>query len=123
MQRAEYEMAGLRGGQRQPDRLEVAHFADEDDVGVLAQGRTKRLAESERIAMNLALVDQRLLALVHELDRILDRNDVIGLVVVHIVDHARKRRRLTRAGRTRNENEAARMHRDVFEDARRAEIV
>src|SRR5690606_41427303 len=83
----------FRRGQREADRLEVAHLADEDDVGVLAQRRAQRLAEAERIAMHLALVHERALALVHELDRVLDRDDVIGLVVVDVVYHGGERRR------------------------------
>src|SRR4029077_17497799 len=32
VQRAEHQVAGLGGGERQADRLQVAHFADQDDV-------------------------------------------------------------------------------------------
>ena len=39
MQRAEYEVAGLGPGQRQPDCLEVAKFSDEYDVRILTQRR------------------------------------------------------------------------------------
>ena len=48
VQRAEDEVAGLGSGQRGRDRLEVAHLADEDHVGVLAQRGTQRLAEARR---------------------------------------------------------------------------
>ena len=37
VQRREHEVAGLGGDERRLDRLEVAHFADEDDVGILTQ--------------------------------------------------------------------------------------
>jgi hypothetical protein len=40
---AEHQVAGLRGGQRQADGLEVTHLADQDDVRVLAQGRAQGL--------------------------------------------------------------------------------
>ncbi len=56
MQGAEHQVTGLGGGQRQPDGLQVAHLADQDDVGVLAQGRAQRLIEAERIASDFALV-------------------------------------------------------------------
>ena len=46
VQRAEHEVAGLGRGQRRADRLEVAHFADEDHVGVLAQRGLERGARS-----------------------------------------------------------------------------
>jgi hypothetical protein len=45
VQRREHEVAGLGGEQRRLDRLEVAHFADEDDVGILAQRAAQRLRE------------------------------------------------------------------------------
>ena len=78
MQGAEHEMAGLGRSERKTDGLEVAHFADQHDVRVLAQRRAQRLAEPERVAVHLALVDQAALRLVHELDRVLDRDDVLG---------------------------------------------
>ena len=37
VERGEDEVAGLGRGQRRADRLHVAHLADEDHVGVLAQ--------------------------------------------------------------------------------------
>ena len=40
VQRAEDERALLGRGERHRDRLEVAHLADQDEVGVLAAGRT-----------------------------------------------------------------------------------
>ena len=58
VQRAEHQVAGLGGGERQADGLQVAHFADQDDVRVLAQRRAQRLAEAERVAVHLALVDR-----------------------------------------------------------------
>ena len=46
VERREDEVAGLGGGERGRDRLEVAHLAEEDHVGVLAQRRAQRLAEA-----------------------------------------------------------------------------
>ena len=45
VQRGEHEVAGLGRGQRGRDRLEVAHLADEDHVGVLAQRGLQRRRE------------------------------------------------------------------------------
>jgi hypothetical protein len=82
VQRAEHEVARLGGRQRQADGLEVAHFADQDVVRVLAQRAAQRVGERQRVRSQLALVDQALLRLVHELDRVLDRQDVPVLVVL-----------------------------------------
>ncbi len=69
-------MAGLGGEQAGFDRLEVAHFADEDDVRILPQRAAQRLRERPRVDRDLALVDDRLAVAVQELDRILDRHHV-----------------------------------------------
>src|SRR2546430_7532923 len=40
---------------------------------------------------HLALVDQTALGIVHELDRILDGDDVVGATVVAVIDHGGQR--------------------------------
>ena len=92
-----------RGG----DGLEVAHLTDEDDVGVLAQHVLERRRERVRVLADLALVDERALVRVQELDRVLDGHDVHGALAVHDVDERSQRRRLARTGRARDEHEAA----------------
>ena len=52
-----HEVAGLCSGQRGRDRLEVAHLAEQDHVGVLPQSRAQRLSETSRVGADLALVD------------------------------------------------------------------
>ena len=49
VQRREHQVAGLGGEQRRLDRLEVAHLADEDDVGILAQRAAQRVRERRRV--------------------------------------------------------------------------
>ena len=88
VERAEHEVSGLGRRDRELDRLEISHFADQHDVGVLAQRRAQRGRERQRVSLaHLALVDQRHLVLVHELDRVLDREDVRALGRVDVVDH------------------------------------
>ena len=48
VQRGEGEVAGLGDDERRLDRLEVAHLADEHDVGILAQDVLERLLERLR---------------------------------------------------------------------------
>ena len=105
------------------DRLEVAHLADEDDVGILAQRRAQRVREAVRVAVHLALVDEAALVLVDVLDRILDREDVLVPLAVDLVDHRRERRRLAAAGRTGDEHEAARPLGERREHRRQPELV
>ena len=77
VQRPERQVARLGDAQRRLDRLEVAHLADQHDVGILAQRRAQRAREALRVAVHLALVDEAALVLVDELDRVLDRQDVV----------------------------------------------
>ena len=49
MKGGENQVAGLSSGQRRGDRLEVSHLADQNNVGVLAQRRTKAEGEVWRI--------------------------------------------------------------------------
>ena len=80
MQRAEHQVAGFGRRQREADRFEVAHLADQDDVRVFAQSRSAAHSANDSVCgADFALVDQALLGLVHELDRIFDRDDVAGL--------------------------------------------
>src|SRR5688572_1165229 len=48
VQGREHEVPRLGRGDRELDRLEVPHFADEDDVGILPQGRLERRRERHR---------------------------------------------------------------------------
>jgi len=120
---AEDEVPGLGGRQRGRDRLEVAHLAEEDHVGVLAKRRAQRLAEARRVRPDLTLVDDAALVLVEKLDRVLDRDDVIGPLAVDLVDHRRERRRLAGAGGPGDEHEAARQLRQLAEAVGQAEIL
>ena len=80
VQRAEDQVAGLGGLDGDGDRLQVPHLADEHDVRVLAQRGAQGLLEAVGVGADLALVDQALLVLVDELDRVLDGDDVVGTV-------------------------------------------
>ena len=60
---------------------------------------------------------------VQKLDRVLDREDVLRAVPVDLVDDGGERRRLTGAGRTGDENEAARLLRQLVQRRRDAELL
>ena len=119
----EREVARLGDPERRLHRLEVAHLADEDDVGVLSEDGPERVRERVRVGVELALVDDAALVGVEELDRVLDRDDVEGPLAVDLVDHRRERRRLARARGTRDEHEAARLVAEPLDDRRDAELL
>ena len=91
MQRAQHEVAGLGHRKRRLDRVEVAHLADEQNVWVGTKGGADAAHERAGIEPDLALLDRRHVVLVYVLDRVLDRDDVTGAVLVDPVDDRRQR--------------------------------
>ena len=78
MQRAENQVTRLGDGERRFDRLEIAHLADQHDVGVLPQDVLERDLEADAVSRaDFALVDDAHLVGVQELDRVFDRDDVL----------------------------------------------
>ena len=73
------------------------------------------LANERRVGADLALVDDALAVPVQELDRVLDREDVLGARVVDAVDQRGEGRRLAGAGRAGHEHEPARLLAQVVE--------
>src|SRR5690606_11408137 len=82
VQRAEHQVACFSGGDGRAHGFQVAHFADHDDVRVLAQGEVQGLGKRVYVRVQLALVDQAALVAVHELNRVFDRDDVVVKVLV-----------------------------------------
>ena len=121
VQRREHEVTGLGRGQRGLHGLDVADLTDEDDVGVLAEHALQRGVEVGGVGADLALVDDRALVGVQDLDRVLDRDDVPVVVVVDEVDHRAERRRLSRTGRTGDEDEPALVIGELADDGRQTE--
>ena len=118
VQRAEHHVARFGGGDGRFDRFQVAHFADEDHVGVLPQRAANGLGEARHVDADLALVDRRLLVVVVELDRVFDRDDVVVDVLVDVVDHAGQRGAFARAGRPGHQKQPAGPHDQLLADRR-----
>jgi len=76
MQRGDHEVAGVGGREGGHERLAVAHFADHDDIGVLAHDVDERPLETQRVEPDLALFNNRLFVLENVFDRVFQRNDV-----------------------------------------------
>jgi hypothetical protein len=72
--------------------------------------------------MHFPLVDQTLLALVNELDRVFNRQNMLVPVIVDVVHHCCERRALARARRPCHRNQAPRRVRDLLEDIAHPEI-
>ena len=61
--------------------------------------------------------------LVHELDRVLDRDDVAFRIAIAVVDHRSKGSGFTRTGCTHEDDEPALCHGELLEDLRQIQIV
>ena len=105
MQGGQHQMAGLGRLQGQFDGFEVAHFPDQDDVGVLAQGAAQGGREGARVAADFALVDEAAGRGVQVFDGVLDGDDVIAPVLVGVADHGGQGGGLARAGGAGDEHE------------------
>ena len=108
VQGGEHEVAGLGDRERGGDRLGVPHLADEEHVGVFAEGRAQRPPERVVSMPDLALVHRRQLVGVHVLDRVLDRDDVARPLSLIASIIAARRGRLPRTGGTGDEDQALR---------------
>src|SRR4029079_16053146 len=76
------------------------------DVGVLAARAADGLEEARDVRADLLVGDEALARLVHELDRVLDGEDVARAFAVDEVDHRGERGGLAAAGRPGDEDEA-----------------
>src|SRR6266576_2477374 len=106
MQRRKDQMAGFGGFQRNFHGFLVTHLPDQNYFGRLSQRRTESEGKAWCVTVQLPLVNDRPLMLMHELDRILDRDDVVGLSLVDPVEDGSHCGRLPGAGWTCHEDNA-----------------
>jgi hypothetical protein len=123
MKRGEHQVTRLGRSKGDLDGLQVAHLPDQDDVGILPQGRAERLREPFGIAPHLTLIDHAPLVRVEELNRVFDGDDVVGPRFVDLVDDGRQRRGLARAGRPGDEYEPPGLVAKRVQDLRQRQIV
>ena len=76
------EVTGFGRGQRGGDGLVIAHFADDDDVGVLAQDVDEGAVEGADVGEHFLLDDDGALVFVDELDGVLDGDDLAAALAV-----------------------------------------
>ena len=98
-------MASLGRGQYRGDGFGVAHLTHQNDVGVLTQDASKRTGEVMTVVPDLDLLKDRLAVDVVVLDRVLDGDHVVGIVLIDESHQRGQRRRLARPGRPRHQNQ------------------
>jgi hypothetical protein len=82
VQGAEDKVTGFSRFNRDVNGFQIAHFADEDNVRVFAQGRDQSTLEALSMHMHLALIDEALVVVVHEFNRIFNGDDVLFAVLL-----------------------------------------
>ena len=98
-------MPGLGGLQRRLGALGIAELADQDHIWVLAQRPAQSCEVGVGVDPDLALVDDAVVVLVEDLDRVFDGDDVLPARLVDVIDDRGEGRRLAGAGRAGDEHE------------------
>ena len=103
--------------------MRVAHFADHDDVRVLAQHVFERMVKRQSVQPDFALFDDALVVLEDEFDRIFQRDDVLFEIGVDVLDHRGQGGGLAAAGGAGDQHDAARRFGDVPDLLQQAEFL
>ena len=109
--------------ERDADRLEIAHFADRDHVGVLPQGGPQPAVKVLGVAADLPLAHEAFLVGVQILDGVFDRDHVPLVVRVDVVDDGGHRGRLALAGAAGQQHQALGGAGQVLDHFRHAQLV
>src|SRR6266568_2943658 len=123
VQGGENEVTGFRGKQRRGNGFEVAHFADQNHVGVLTQSGAQCGGKVGGIHFDFALVDETLLIAVQEFDGVFDGDDVVGALGVEAVDHGGQGGGLTGTGGSGAEHEATLLFANFGDDGGKVELL
>ena len=125
MQSAEDEVSRLRRRHGDPDRLEVAQLADQNDVGVLAKGVFQSVLERQRIAgrPDLSLGDIRFFGFMQIFDGVFDGNDMVAAGAVDGVDQGGQGGGLAASGRPGDQHQPVFRERERFDRLRQPQIL
>jgi hypothetical protein len=116
-------MPGFRRGNGGFNGLQVSHFTDQNNVGILPQSTPQSLAKARHIDADFPLINGRFLAVVIELDGIFDRNDMVVDSLIQVIHHARQRRAFARSRGTRDQEKPARPHNQPFHRGRQPKLL
>src|SRR5713226_7276882 len=123
VQSGKNQVAGFGGEQRGGNGFEVAHFADQNHVGVLTQGGAQRGGKVRGVHFDFALIDEALLIAVEKFDGVFDGDQVFGAVGVDAVDHRRQRGGLTGTGGSGNQHQPALFFANFGDDGGKVQFV
>jgi hypothetical protein len=104
--RAHHQVAGGGGVDRGADGVGVAHFTDENHIGVVAQGAGNRVVEGVHVDAQISLDMTDFLLVCTNSNGILDGENVAGSGAVDPVDDGGHRGGLAAAGHAGDEEQA-----------------
>ena len=107
MQRGKDQMAGLGGGERRLDGVQIPHLADEDHVRVFPEDGPETVGIGAGVRADLPLVDDAAVGGVDVLDGVLQGDDVAGAGVVDAVQQRGQGGGFARARLAGDEDDAA----------------
>src|SRR4029077_9266359 len=84
----QHDQPHIGGFENHLDSFAVAHFADEDYLGRLAQRGAKGQGKVGCVAVQFALVNRRALVVVQELDGVFDGDDVVVTLPIDAVEES-----------------------------------
>ncbi len=113
---SEHKVAGFGGGEGGGNCFEVAHFADDDDVGILAEDMSEGIGEAAGVAGDFALLYDRSPIAVDELNGVFYGDDHAVLFVVYLINHGGEGGGFAAAGGAGDEDEAAIAAGDFLDD-------
>ncbi|MPM25975.1 hypothetical protein SDC9_72476 [bioreactor metagenome] len=119
----EDEVPRFGGGDGRGDGLQVPHFADEDDVGVLAEHPPEGFGEAAGVDAHLALVDDGFLRFVDVFHRVFDGDHVVPPLAVDFVDEGGEGCGFAVAGGSGDEEEAPSLVGDLDEAPGQAQFL
>jgi hypothetical protein len=101
----------------------VAHFADHDDVGVLAQDVLETFLEGKGVQADFALFDDGLVVFEDVFDGVFEGDDVLAAVGVDVFDHGGEGGGFAAAGGAGEQDDAARAFGDLPQLGQQAQFL
>ncbi len=103
---ASVKCPGFRNRKGGRNRLEVAHFPYQHHIGVLSERYSQGAGKAFGVLMHFPLVNHAFAVLVHELDRVFDREYMAFPFIIYFVNHRGKGRALSASGWAGDEDQA-----------------
>lgn len=123
MECGEDKVTRLGEFERHFDFFHVTHLSEEDNLWILTHRPDEGGVVIRDVSSDLFLFDDGLLVRMDVLDRVLDGDDMLGIILINLIDHRRECGGLTRSGRSGDEDETLSRLGDILVDEWETEIL